>query len=78
VAFDVGADKFDFVREVHGTVVGASNGAALRASLNQVYRGKILAEALDAGETLADSLTDSARDARRSRTGSDTSTQRKR
>jgi hypothetical protein len=60
VAFDIDADKFAFVREVRGEVVGASNGDALRASLNEIYRGKILAEALDAGETLPDSLADSS------------------
>jgi Mg-chelatase subunit ChlD len=52
VAFDIDADKFDFVRGVRGEVLGASNGVALRASLDTIYRGKILAEAVDAGETL--------------------------
>jgi hypothetical protein len=52
VAFDVDARKFAFLREVHGDVLGASNGTALMASLDTIYRGKILAEAMDAGETL--------------------------
>jgi Mg-chelatase subunit ChlD len=52
VAFDVDADRFEFVREVRGEVVGASNGDALRARLDEIYRGKILSEAVDAGETL--------------------------
>ena len=52
VAFDIEADKFDFVRGVRGEVLGAGNGVALRASLDTIYRGKILAEAMDAGETL--------------------------
>jgi hypothetical protein len=52
VAFDVDANRFGFVREVQGDVLGASNGAALRASLDTIYRRRILAEALDAGETL--------------------------
>ena len=51
VAFDVDADRFEFVREVRGEVVGASNGDALRARLDEIYRGKILSEAVDAGET---------------------------
>ena len=51
VAFDIDADEFAFVREVRGEVVGASNGDALRARLDEIYRGKILSEALDAGET---------------------------
>ena len=51
VAFDIDADKFAFVRDVRGEVVGASNGEALRAQLDEIYRGKILSEALDAGET---------------------------
>jgi hypothetical protein len=52
VAFDIDADKFGFVREVRGEVLGAGNAVALRASLDTIYRGKILAEAMDAGETL--------------------------
>jgi Mg-chelatase subunit ChlD len=52
VAFDIDADKFDFVRGVRGEVLSARNGVALRASLDTIYRGKILAEAMDAGETL--------------------------
>ena len=46
------ADRFEFVREVRGEVVGASNGDALRERLDEIYRGKILSEAVDAGETL--------------------------
>jgi hypothetical protein len=33
-------------------VLGAGNALALRASLDTIYRGRILAEALDAGESL--------------------------
>jgi Mg-chelatase subunit ChlD len=55
VAFDVDADKFRFVRDVRGEVLGAGNAVALRASLDSIYRGKILAEAMDAGERLAPS-----------------------
>src|SRR5678816_4110102 len=51
IAFDIDADKFAFVRDVRGEVVGARNGEALRAQLDEIYRGKILSEALDAGET---------------------------
>lgn len=62
VAFDVDADRFAFVRDVRGEVVGARNGAALRARLDEIYRGKILSEAVDAGETRPDSARrDSAR-----------------
>lgn len=50
VAFDIDADRFAFVRDVHGEVVGARNGDALRARLDEIYRGKILSEAVDAGE----------------------------
>jgi hypothetical protein len=60
VAFDVDARTFDFLPEVHGEVLGASNGIALRASLDTIYRGKILAEASDAGETLPGTPRDSA------------------
>ena len=52
VAFDIDANRFDFLRDVHGEVLGAGNGVALRASLDTIYRGKILAEAVDAGESL--------------------------
>jgi hypothetical protein len=55
VAFDVDAKRFDFVKDVRGEVVGASDGNALRASLDTIYRGKILAESIDVGETLPDS-----------------------
>ena len=33
-------------------VLSAADGLSLRASLDTIYRGKILAEAVDAGETL--------------------------
>jgi hypothetical protein len=52
VAFDVDAAKFGFVNEVRGTVLEAHNALALRASLDTLYRGRILAEAIDAGESL--------------------------
>ena len=58
VAFDVEAEKFDFLREVHGEVLGANDGVALRASLDTIYRGKILAEAVDAGEKLPGTAAD--------------------
>ena len=51
VAFDVDAKKFSFLHDVHGEVLGAGNALALRASLDTIYRGRILAEAVDAGET---------------------------
>lgn len=62
VAFDVDADRFAFVRENRGEVVGASNGDALRARLDEVYRGKILSEAVDAGETHSAAVDSTARD----------------
>ena len=52
VAFDVDAEKFGFVNDVHGTVLEARDAVALRASLDTLYRGRILAEAVDAGERL--------------------------
>ena len=42
VAFDIDADRFAFLRDVRGEVVGARNGDALRARLDEIYRGKIL------------------------------------
>ena len=53
VAFDVSAENFGFVQEVRGTLLEARNAVALQASLDTLYRGRILAEAVDAGETLA-------------------------
>jgi Mg-chelatase subunit ChlD len=70
VAFDVEASRFDFVHDVKGEVLEARNGLGLRASLDSIYRGRILAESMNAGEPLADTLrpndsgsstTDSAR-----------------
>ena len=49
VAFDTSADKFGFLKEVGGDVVGAGTGPELRKALDGIYQGKILAEA-DAGE----------------------------
>jgi hypothetical protein len=52
VAFDVDKEKFGFIPEVRGTLVEARDALGLRAQLDTLYRGKILAEAVDAGETL--------------------------
>jgi hypothetical protein len=45
VAFDTGAEKFAFLKEVGGEAIGATNGAELRTALDGIYQGKILAEA---------------------------------
>jgi Mg-chelatase subunit ChlD len=50
VAFDTSPEKFAFLKDVGGDVLGAGTGSELRTALEQVYQGKILAEALDAGE----------------------------
>jgi Mg-chelatase subunit ChlD len=50
VAFDTDPEKFAFLKEVGGDVIGAGNGPELRAALDRVYQGKILAEAVTAGE----------------------------
>lgn len=49
VAFDTGTEKFAFLKEVGGDVIGANTGAELRTALDGIYQGKILAEAA-AGE----------------------------
>ncbi len=59
VAFDIDAARFGFVNEVRGAVLHANDGPGLRASLDTLYRGRILAEAVDAGETIP-ARTDSA------------------
>jgi len=50
VAFDTSAEKFGFLKEVGGDVVSAGSGPELRVALDGIYQGKILAEAMDAGE----------------------------
>jgi Mg-chelatase subunit ChlD len=50
VAFDTNPERFAFLRDVGGDVIGAGSGAELRTALDGIYQGKILAEAVDAGE----------------------------
>jgi Mg-chelatase subunit ChlD len=45
VAFDTNPQKFAFLRDVGGDVFGAGSGDELRKALDQVYQGRILAEA---------------------------------
>lgn len=50
VAFDTSPEKFAFLKQVGGDVIAAGNGTELRQALDRIYQGRILAEALDAGE----------------------------
>lgn len=50
VAFDTSADRFGFLNDVQGEVIGAGNGTELRNALDGIYQGRILAEASTAGE----------------------------
>src|SRR5947209_320558 len=50
VAFDTSLEKFAFLKDVGGDVIGAGTGAELRKALDGIYQGKILAEAPAAGE----------------------------
>jgi hypothetical protein len=50
VAFDTSPEKFAFLKEVGGDVIGAGTGTELRRALDGIYQGKILAEAPGAGE----------------------------
>jgi Mg-chelatase subunit ChlD len=50
VAFDTSPEKFSFLKDVGGDVITAGTGAELRTALDGIYTGKILAEAVDAGE----------------------------
>ena len=50
VAFDTSPEKFAFLKEAGGDVIGAGTGTELRRALDGIYQGKILAEAPDAGE----------------------------
>ena len=47
VAFDVSPEKFSFLKEAGGDVIGAGTGPELRTALDGIYQGKILAEAPD-------------------------------
>lgn len=46
VAFDTSPEKFAFLKEVGGDVIGAGTGVELRGALDGIYQGKILAEAV--------------------------------
>ena len=46
IAFDTSPEKFAFLKEAGGDVIGAGTGAELRTALDGVYQGKILAEAV--------------------------------
>jgi len=50
VAFDTSPEKFAFLKDVGGDVLGAGTGAELRRALDGLYQGRILAEAPAAGE----------------------------
>ena len=50
VAFDTSPERFAFLKDVGGDVIGAGSGAELRTALDGIYQGRILAEAIDAGE----------------------------
>jgi len=50
VAFDTSADRFAFLKQVHGDVIGADSGVELRRALDEIYQGRILAEATTLGE----------------------------
>jgi Mg-chelatase subunit ChlD len=45
VAFDTSPQKFAFLKEVGGDVIGANSAPELRTALDGIYQGKILAEA---------------------------------
>ena len=45
VAFDIDAERFAFLKEVQGDVIGAGSGPELRKALDEIYQGRILAEA---------------------------------
>jgi len=50
VAFDTSADRFAFLKQVQGNVIGAGSGPELRKALDEIYQGRILAEASPLGE----------------------------
>jgi Mg-chelatase subunit ChlD len=50
VAFDTSPQKFAFLKDAGGDVIAAGSAPELRTALDGIYEGKILAEAIDAGE----------------------------
>ena len=50
VAFDTSPEKFGFLKEAGGDVIGANTGAELKTALDGIYQGKILAEAVAGAE----------------------------
>jgi Mg-chelatase subunit ChlD len=46
VAFDTSPEKFAFLKDVGGDVIGAGTGPELRSALDGIYQGRILAEAV--------------------------------
>ena len=50
VAFDTSPEKFGFLKEVGGDVIGANTGGELKTALDGIYQGKILAEAVTGAE----------------------------
>jgi Mg-chelatase subunit ChlD len=50
VAFDTSPEKFAFLKNVGGDVIAAGSGPELGKALDEIYQGRILAEAIDAGE----------------------------
>jgi uncharacterized protein YegL len=50
VAFDTSPQKFAFLKDAGGDVIGAGSAPELRAALDGIYQGKILGEAPAAGE----------------------------
>src|SRR5258705_304567 len=50
VAFDTSPEKFAFLKEAGGDVIGAGTGAELHRALDGLYQGKMLAQAPDPGQ----------------------------
>jgi hypothetical protein len=50
VAFDTNPEAFAFLKDLGGDVIAAGNGDELRRALDEIYQGRILAEAVDAAE----------------------------
>jgi Mg-chelatase subunit ChlD len=50
VAFDTSADRFAFLKQVRGDAIGAGSGPELKKALDEIYQGRILAEASTLGE----------------------------
>ena len=65
VAFDTSAEKFAFLKEVRRRRHRRRQRRGARTALDEIYQGRILAEAIDAGRARAYARSNDDRSSRR-------------